>query len=141
MIGVGHQVFKGLVLARNRPGGNGSGQKDNATAFWTLYNEQAKPLDVPLPRAQASSSRLCPKRSPRRRSRPVVRKRSSGRWSSIAPALPVSRRRPHRCWRPTPMSTAHMLRGSLVVATSHWHDLAVDRSPDAPLSFERVGDT
>jgi hypothetical protein len=141
MIGVGHQVFKGLVLARNRPGGNGSGQKDNATAFWTLYNEQAKPLDVPLPGAQASSSRLCPKRTPRCSSRPAMRRRSLGRWSSIAPALPVSRRRRQRCWRATPMSTAHMLWGLSVVATSHWHDLAVDRSRDAPLSFGRVGDT
>jgi hypothetical protein len=52
MIGVGHQVFKGLVLAGNRRGGNGSGQRDNATAFWTLYNEEAKPLGIPVDKAK-----------------------------------------------------------------------------------------
>jgi hypothetical protein len=55
MIGVGHRVFKGLVLARGNGrsrGGNGSGQKDNATAFWTLYNEQAKPHGVPMSKAK-----------------------------------------------------------------------------------------
>jgi hypothetical protein len=53
MIGVGHQVFKGLVRAPSRSrGDNGSGQRDNATAFWTLYNEQAKPLGVPMATAK-----------------------------------------------------------------------------------------
>jgi hypothetical protein len=41
----------------------------------------------------------------------------------------------------TPVSTAHPLRGLLVVATTHWHDLIVGPSPDVPLSLGRVGDT
>jgi hypothetical protein len=49
MIGVGRQVFKGLVLVH---GGNGSGQRDNATAFWTLYNEEAKPPGVTVAKAK-----------------------------------------------------------------------------------------
>ena len=54
MIGVGHRVFKGLVLARGGNGrrGNGGGEKDNATAFWTLYNEQAKLLGVSMTKAK-----------------------------------------------------------------------------------------
>ena len=67
MIGVGHQVFKGLVRtgrdargdgrsrgSNNQPrranGGNGS---DDATTFWSLYNEEAKPLGVPMDKAKA----------------------------------------------------------------------------------------
>jgi hypothetical protein len=57
MIGVGHRVFKGLVLVggsrehmqRKRSSGNGV----NATAFWTLYNEHAKPAGVPMTEAKA----------------------------------------------------------------------------------------
>jgi hypothetical protein len=57
MIGIGHEVFKGLVLVgdgnehrrRKRSGGNGA----SATAFWTLYNEQAKPAGVPMTKAKA----------------------------------------------------------------------------------------
>jgi hypothetical protein len=57
MIGVGHQVFKGLVRVggeavrgRQQPfAGNGA----TATAFWTLYNEQAKPAGVPMTKAKA----------------------------------------------------------------------------------------
>jgi len=54
MVGVGHEVFKGLVRvgdgngrweARKADrGGNGA----NATAFWSLYNDQAKPAGVPI---------------------------------------------------------------------------------------------
>jgi hypothetical protein len=64
MIGIGQEVFKGLVPA---PGGNGhqrrkrprgsnrssSGAGNNATAFWTLYNERAKPAGVPMKKAKA----------------------------------------------------------------------------------------
>jgi hypothetical protein len=57
MLGVGHRVFKGLVIVRagsgrggrERSRGNGGG----ATAFWTLYNQQAKPAGVPMDRAKA----------------------------------------------------------------------------------------
>ena len=57
MIGVGHQVFKGLIRvgggnSRGQPkpsGGNGPG----ATAFWSLYNQEAKPAGVPMSKAQA----------------------------------------------------------------------------------------
>jgi hypothetical protein len=59
MIGVGHRVFKGLVLVgsgnghrrRKRSGSSGNGA--NATAFWTLYNEHAKPAGVPMTKAKA----------------------------------------------------------------------------------------
>lgn len=59
MIGVGHEVFKGLVLPpggtgrrrRKRPASSGNGV--NATAFWTLYNEKAKPAGVPMTKAKA----------------------------------------------------------------------------------------
>jgi hypothetical protein len=66
MIGVGHQVFKGLVRTNGRQtGGNGRGRgsKENsgpsATTFWSLYNELAKPLGVPMTKAKelARSSR------------------------------------------------------------------------------------
>jgi hypothetical protein len=57
MIGVGHRVFKGLVLVgastrrgrRKSSGGNGA----SATTFWTLYNEHAKPQGVPMTKAKA----------------------------------------------------------------------------------------
>jgi hypothetical protein len=59
MIGVGHQVFKGLVRTNGREaGGNGRGRgsRENsgpsATTFWSLYNEQAKPLGVPMTKAK-----------------------------------------------------------------------------------------
>jgi hypothetical protein len=46
MIGVGHQVFKGPVLARGgngrKQGGNGKKQKADATTFWALYNTRAR---------------------------------------------------------------------------------------------------
>ena len=68
MIGVGHEVFKGLVLPpggnghsrKRRPSGHGqkrrtgsTGNGANATAFWTLYNERAKPAGVPMTKAKA----------------------------------------------------------------------------------------
>ena len=53
MIGIGHEVFKGLVRvgvqlqARNMPaGGNGDGA--NATTFWELYHQQAKNAGIPI---------------------------------------------------------------------------------------------
>jgi hypothetical protein len=59
MIGVGHQVFKGLVRTNGREtGGNGQGRgfKENsgpsATTFWELYNQQAKALGVPMDKAK-----------------------------------------------------------------------------------------
>jgi hypothetical protein len=61
MIGIGHEVFKGLVLVG---GGNGhrrrkrsSGNGASATAFWTLYNERAKPAGVPMTKAKALAAR------------------------------------------------------------------------------------
>jgi hypothetical protein len=58
MIGVGHRVFKGLVRVSSREnGGNGRRSKSNngpsATTFWSLYNEQAKGLGVPMDKAKA----------------------------------------------------------------------------------------
>ena len=58
MIGVGHQVFKGLVrVGARHSGGNGPRRKPNPgptpTTFWQLYHEQAKPLGVPESKAQA----------------------------------------------------------------------------------------
>jgi hypothetical protein len=57
VIGVGHRVFKGLVRVgggngrdRRRPSGDNGA---NATAFWTLYNEQGKPAGVPMTEAKA----------------------------------------------------------------------------------------
>jgi hypothetical protein len=59
MIGVGHQVFKGLVRVSGvETGGNGRGHRSNpstgpsATTFWSLYNEQAKPLGIPVSKAK-----------------------------------------------------------------------------------------
>ena len=63
MIGIGHDVFKGLVRAgvrlqaRNMPaGGNGreakGGNGSDATAFWELYHQQAKSAGVPIKVAQ-----------------------------------------------------------------------------------------
>jgi hypothetical protein len=60
MIGVGHQVFKGLVRVGSQDNsGNGRGRRTkanngpSATTFWSLYNEQARPLGVPMDKAQA----------------------------------------------------------------------------------------
>ena len=54
MLGVGHQVFKGLALTR---GGNGRGtgkkQRVDANAFWTLYNTRAKQAGVSMEAAKA----------------------------------------------------------------------------------------
>jgi hypothetical protein len=59
MIGVGHQVFKGLVRTNAREtGGNGRGGRSNsstgpsATTFWELYNQQAKALGVSMDKAK-----------------------------------------------------------------------------------------
>jgi hypothetical protein len=59
MTGAGHRVFKGLVRTNGREtGGNGRGRgsRENggpsATTFWSLYNEQAKPLGVPMTKAK-----------------------------------------------------------------------------------------
>jgi hypothetical protein len=59
MIGVGHQVFKGLARTNGRSsGGNGRGRRSHsstgpsATTFWSLYNEQAKPAGVPVSKAK-----------------------------------------------------------------------------------------
>lgn len=56
MIGVGHRVFKGHVLApagrvRSRHG-NGGDQKDNPTTFWRLYNDHAKPRGISSDKAK-----------------------------------------------------------------------------------------
>ena len=70
MIGIGHEVFKGLVRVgvkldpRNMPsggngrqakskaqGGNGSEHPD-ATAFWEMYHQEAKSAGVPIKVAQ-----------------------------------------------------------------------------------------
>ena len=56
MIGVGHQVFKGLVRVERPSGrararrGDGDGRKRqaDATAFWALYNTRGKEADVPV---------------------------------------------------------------------------------------------
>ena len=69
MLGVGHQVFKGQVRVgtrstttrrrsrRDNGDSGGTGRKgngaDNATVFWTLYNEQAKAAGVPMDKAKA----------------------------------------------------------------------------------------
>ena len=59
MIGVGQQVFKGLVrVGSENTGGNGRGRRPkgnngpSATTFWGLYNEQAKPAGVPMKKAK-----------------------------------------------------------------------------------------
>lgn len=56
MLGVGHQVFKGLVRV---PGGNGrkkpctaGGDGASATAFWELYNSGGKEANVPIEAAK-----------------------------------------------------------------------------------------
>ena len=57
MIGVGHEVFKGLIPApngnRRKPRKRSDGNGANATKFWTLYNERAKPAGVALAKAKA----------------------------------------------------------------------------------------
>ena len=56
MIGVGHQVFKGLVRTGRRKGNGPRAKPDSgssATAFWKLYNEQAKPRGIPAAKAKA----------------------------------------------------------------------------------------
>jgi hypothetical protein len=58
MIGVGHEVFKGLVRVgggngKHKPSGNGA----NATAFWELYNSQGKEAEVSLEVAKALAGR------------------------------------------------------------------------------------
>jgi len=68
MIGVGHNVFKGLVrlggrekTPRRRKATQGNGPKPrasrsngpDATSFWTLYNEQAKPRGISSDKAKA----------------------------------------------------------------------------------------
>jgi hypothetical protein len=54
MLGIGHEVFKGLIRA-GTGGGNGNGRDGNghhanadATAFWALYNSKAKLAGVSL---------------------------------------------------------------------------------------------
>ena len=53
MIGVGHQVFKGLV----RSGNGGGKRKADASAFWTLYNTRAKQVGVSMEAAKALASK------------------------------------------------------------------------------------
>jgi hypothetical protein len=86
MIGIGHRVFKGLVRVGSQdPSGNGRGRRPkvnngpNATSFWTLYNEHAKPAGVQMTKAKAlaelgdwaeacdqlrAGSRACAERAP-----------------------------------------------------------------------------
>ena len=59
MIGVGHQVFKGLVRTSRRKGNGqerGHRSKQNsgptATSFWKLYNDEAKPRGIPAAKAK-----------------------------------------------------------------------------------------
>jgi len=56
MLGVGHQVFKGLARSGNGRG-NGKKQKVDANAFWTLYNTRAKQAGVPMDAAKALASK------------------------------------------------------------------------------------
>ena len=64
MIGVGHNVFKGQVRVGERqrtpsrrkdPRSNGPSRSNgpDATSFWTLYNEEAKAIGVPMAQAKA----------------------------------------------------------------------------------------
>jgi len=68
VLGIGHQVFKGLVRAgeagsrdegNGRSGGNGKRGDEyvDATAFWSLYNGKAKPLGVPIETAKDLAGR------------------------------------------------------------------------------------
>ena len=57
MIGVGHQVFKGLARSDHPSGGNGrkreggNGQA-NSTGFWSLYNSEGKEAGVSMEAAR-----------------------------------------------------------------------------------------
>jgi hypothetical protein len=55
MIGVGHDVFKGLVRVGGirRNGGNGRKQQVDSTAFWTLYRTEGAAVDIPIETAKA----------------------------------------------------------------------------------------
>jgi len=75
MIGVGHEVFKGLVLARDgndhtqtgsggngrkrAAGGSGNGkdQRPDANAFWTLYNTSGKQAGVSVEAAKVLANK------------------------------------------------------------------------------------
>ena len=53
MLGIGHQVFKGLVRTHSDPGsqgqqrgGNGHDSGTDSTAFWALYHREGKPAGV-----------------------------------------------------------------------------------------------
>ena len=53
MLGIGHQVFKGLVRTHADPGsqgqqrgGNGHDSGTDSTAFWALYHREGKPAGV-----------------------------------------------------------------------------------------------
>ena len=60
MLGIGHEVFKGLVRAGSDGGngyhGNGDGRA-TSTAFWALYNSQAKGAGVPVETAKDLAGR------------------------------------------------------------------------------------
>jgi hypothetical protein len=53
MLGIGHEVFKGLVRVgvkiepRNMPKG-GNGKEPTSTAFWELYHQEAKAAGIPM---------------------------------------------------------------------------------------------
>jgi hypothetical protein len=49
MIGIGADVFKGLVRVGRD---NGRGKHPDSTTFWTLYNEQGRSAGVPIEAAQ-----------------------------------------------------------------------------------------
>ena len=62
MLGIGHEVFKGLARA-DTGGGSGRGgngrhkEMANSTAFWALYNNKAKPAGVSIETAKDLAGR------------------------------------------------------------------------------------
>jgi hypothetical protein len=60
MIGVGHEVFKGLRVGRENDrerGGNGKQRGPSCTTFWTLYHAQGKAAGIALEVAQGLANR------------------------------------------------------------------------------------
>jgi hypothetical protein len=62
MIGIGVDVFKGLVRVGNGNGrvhssGNGKDRQPDSTMFWTLYNTQGKAAGVPIEAAKGLTSK------------------------------------------------------------------------------------
>jgi hypothetical protein len=55
MIGVGHDVFKGLVRVggNRRDGVNSRKQQPDSTAFWALYRAEGAAADIPIETAKA----------------------------------------------------------------------------------------